>query len=397
MFAAPEKDDYRLRPGSPAARLADGAPAGAFGLADDKPLGLLPAAKGALDVPPAPPPAEVQPIKPGLVRRDGPPRTWWVDPMKDADEPPAGAEQRPFRSLQLALNHANAGDRVLLAPGVYFGPHTLDHGGTKEAPIVIEASPAGGAILDGMKQRDEPNLTLLKVSHVTIRGLEVRWFKVAGVRLIESPDVTIERCLFWNDDWSRGRAIGEGILGDKSPGLVVDHCLMYAINRPIQLNDSPHFRITHNTITMGLHHGVRFYSSVAGSVFRNNSLAFGGSYLMAIHPEEDIKSFDSDYNNLGANIRDDSKTQPDPDEVIKPTPGDFFAIKPSKYIIIGGNEFYAGLRAWQQKTSRDMHSIFKHPRYADPVRRDFRLLPDSPNIGAGEGGTNIGALGVKKD
>jgi hypothetical protein len=44
-----------------------------------------------------------------------------------------------------------------------------------------------------------------------------------------------------------------------------------------------------------------------------------------------------------------------------------------------------------------MHSIFKHPRYADPVRRDFRLLPDSPNIGAGEGGTNIGALGVKKD
>jgi len=29
----------------------------------------------------------------------------------------------------------------------------------------------------------------------------------------------------------------------------------------------------------------------------------------------------------------------------------------------------------------------------DPEHRDLRLKPDSPNIGAGEGGATIGALG----
>ena len=55
------------------------------------------------------------------------------------------------------------------------------------------------------------------------------------------------------------------------------------------------------------------------------------------------------------------------------------------------------LTAWRARTGQDKHSIFTHPRYADPQNRDFSLLPNSPNIGAGENGTNIGALGVREN
>jgi len=41
-----------------------------------------------------------------------------------------------------------------------------------------------------------------------------------------------------------------------------------------------------------------------------------------------------------------------------------------------------------------MHSLFKDPKYADPENWDYSLKPDSPNVGAGEGGATIGALGV---
>ena len=77
---------------------------------------------------------------------------------------------------------------------------------------------------------------------------------------------------------------------------------------------------------------------------------------------------------------------------------DFFRGDLSKGInsvgIDGRPRFRAhSLKGWQEYSGKDAHSIVKHPLYADPVNRDFRLQPDSPNIGAGEDGATIGALG----
>jgi len=51
---------------------------------------------------------------------------------------------------------------------------------------------------------------------------------------------------------------------------------------------------------------------------------------------------------------------------------------------------------WQEFAGKDKHSIFADPRHHDLVEFDFRLNPDSPNIGAGENGTTIGAMEVYK-
>lgn len=47
---------------------------------------------------------------------------------------------------------------------------------------------------------------------------------------------------------------------------------------------------------------------------------------------------------------------------------------------------------WQRFSGKDRHSLFQDPKYHDLLSFDFRLSPDSPNIGAGENGTNIGAM-----
>ena len=47
---------------------------------------------------------------------------------------------------------------------------------------------------------------------------------------------------------------------------------------------------------------------------------------------------------------------------------------------------------WQADSGLDAHSIQADPMFADPKRGDFTLLEDSPCIGAGEGGVDMGAL-----
>jgi len=401
QFAAPEKDDYRLRPGSPVAKLAPGdAPIGAFGVLDDKPLQLLPPAKGAISgvAEAASSEAQLPRIAAGFVKHEGPPRAWVVSPLTGSDDPLLGTEEHPLKSLQLALNNANPGDRVVLLPGTYFGPHWLIHGGTAAAPITLMASPKGGVVLDGMKQFDEPCLTIDNAPWVVVKGLEVRWFKAQGILVNESPDVRIEQSLIWNNEWARKeRFVGAGIRATKSPRLTVDHCVLYAMNRALEIEESPGFHITYNTVTMTLHHGAAFSHSAAGSVFRDNSFTYTANFHIAVTPAEDVKSFDCDYNNFAAIIRPDEPRRPAPDVDIKLPPDDFYYNRRlAKAVNLLHTEWYYSLKEWQDATGKDTHSIFKHPRYVDPANRDFRLLPDSPNIGAGENGTTIGALGVKQ-
>ena len=55
---------------------------------------------------------------------------------------------------------------------------------------------------------------------------------------------------------------------------------------------------------------------------------------------------------------------------------------------------FCGGEVYQAAFGKDAHSIFADPLYVDYRNRDLRLKPGSPNIGAGENGTTIGALGV---
>ena len=328
----------------------------------------------------------------------GEPKTHSVSPAgQDTDR--AGSRDRPWRTIQFAVDRALPGDRVVLLPGFYPGESTLTHGGLEGAPITIEADEAVTVVLDGRRE-STTCLRLENAPHVVIRGLEVRWFgkggtfysyNKAGVSVTDSPRVSVLNCRIWNDFWM-GWPIGSGISATRSPGLVADRNVIYQMEQGIRLHMSPRARITHNTILRNMYGAVKFLHSAEGSVSRNNSFCFSGNdqYVVAYRDEKELGTFDSDYNNLCTRLR-----SPDPgDEIVTDDP--LLRRCKSKAVISLNRKRYNSLRAWQKATGKDMHSIFKDPKYVDPENWDFRLRPGSPNIGAGEGGATIGALDVAR-
>ncbi len=326
----------------------------------------------------------------------GEPVTFYVSPSGE-DSESGGSAAKPWRTLQFALDRVLPGDRVVLRAGLYPGEAVLAHGGVEGAPITIESERDGVAVLDG-RHLAPTCLRLDRAPHVVIKGLEARWFgesstfysgDKAGIFITESPNVSVLNCRMWNGFWT-GWPIGSGLYAGKSPGLTASRNIIHQVEQGISLVESPRSRIEHNTILKNMYGAVKFIYSAEGSVSRNNSFCFSGNdqYLVIYKDKKEFDAFYSDYNNLGTRLR-----SPDPgDEIVPEDP--FFRGVGSKAVISLNGERYNSLRAWQKATGKDLHSIFKDPKYADAARWDFRLKPGSPNLGAGQSGATIGASGL---
>jgi hypothetical protein len=164
-----------------------------------------------------------------------------------------------------------------------------------------------------------------------------------------------------------------GTFTHRSPGFVADHTVMYNLAHGFYLLQCPQSRITFNTVCGTDFGGAAFVFSAAGTVSRNNSFAYNSNDQFTIESADanEMATFDSDYNNLRA--------RPD-----------------SKAVIGKDGKRFRTLKAWQDASGKDLHSISADPLYCDAAHHDLRLQPGSPNIGAGEGGATIGALGVKE-
>ncbi|MDP6111423.1 MAG: right-handed parallel beta-helix repeat-containing protein [Planctomycetota bacterium] len=323
-----------------------------------------------------------------VLKVEGDSKTWSVSP-DGADKDSRGVESKPWRTLQFAVDRALPGDRIVLKPGLYPGQCSMSHGGLEGAPITIEPQKKGTVILDG-RQEAKACVELVNAPNVVFDGLEIRWFGRAGIYMTDSPGVTVKNCRIWNNFWM-GWPVGSGVFAFRSPGFTGHGNLIFAIEQGIYLLKSPNSRITHNTILKNMYGAVHFTFSAEGSISRNNSFCFSGNdqYVVSTQKAEEFETFSSDYNNLGTVLR-------------KPEPGDKIEVTQqvlrvgSKAVISLNGKRYNSLKAWQKATGQDKNSIFKHPMYADPMNRDFRLMPDSPNLGAGENGATIGAFGVKE-
>ncbi len=327
-------------------------------------------------------------------------RSYFVSPQ-GSDVDGGGTRDKPWRTIQFAVDRALPGDRVILLPGLYTGEAKLTHGGLPGAPISIEAETPGSVVLDG-RHEASACLRLERASNVAIKGLEMRWYGHSAVYVADSDNVSVSYCRIWNGLWATA-PLGNGIFVHRSPGMVADHNVMYMFEQGIQLLQSPRARITYNTINCNNYAAVQFFQGAAdGSVSRNNSFAYSGNDIFSVdgNTPQQMATFDSDYNNVGATIAP-FYIKYNADNNIGVGTAEEFAVKDSflknhgsKSVIWLDSKRYMSLKAWQEKIGKDMHSIFKDPLYVDSAHGDFRLKPDSPNIGAGEDGTNIGALGV---
>ena len=364
-----------------------------------------------------------KPVHQGIFTLAGPTQTWHVA-AAGVDAPGRGGPGRPYASIQYAVDRALPGDEVRVAAGVYTGSVWMTHGGIKDHPITLASeepwdSPSGGAILDGKREADYairlghvanvPEtwafgcLGPAAVAHVRITGFEIRWFNGLCVRGDEVQDIVVDRCKFWGRHYVKGRpGICEGIGITHGERITVASNLFFTLNTAVRFHSGSGLRLINNTAAKCFH---RVIGIVGGrDIFlRNNSFAFGASYLLQIHGVE-LNAVDSDYNNFAVYLRQDSAgyTSTPPAELHAREENDFYygetkalsawdertPEKPDPYL--------ATLTPWRAATGQDRHAIAAHPRYADPQHRDFRLMTNSPNIGRGENGVTIGALGVAK-
>lgn len=361
----------------------------------------------------------------GEFQLQGPTREWYISADGENDET-GGTAENPWATLQYGVDRALPGDTVVIMPGIYTGSTLMVRGGFKDAPITIKSMKKWEAVFDG-HHRVNTLLTLTGASYVELIGLEFRWYgdpNGVGIRLDNSPNITVRNCKIWNAFWNKGRVMGTGIVGKNSPGFVLEKSLIFKNDRALELSRCPKFKIVYNTIRGHVHGGLYFDESVAGSILRNNDLTFNGNDICKFYIVDPIEmdSFDSDYNNLGTNLRY-WRDEPGvvPNLTMKMTAAYSGGSKALMMFVRKGGT-WLGLdytkrkwvpdattppkkrgqpyfrlwtfEDWKKFSGKDVHSIFADPRYADINGMDFRLQPDSPNIGAGENGTTIGAMEV---
>lgn len=112
--------------------------------------------------------------------------TYYVAPPPTGNDMNAGTQAAPFATIQKAATVANAGDTVIVAPGVYVGAK-LTKSGTAELPIVFTGM--AGAIIGtpNAQNANGDNLWLQNVSYVTVEGFEVRDAPRGGIAVEAGP------------------------------------------------------------------------------------------------------------------------------------------------------------------------------------------------------------------
>ncbi|MBN1674322.1 MAG: right-handed parallel beta-helix repeat-containing protein [Kiritimatiellae bacterium] len=318
-----------------------------------------------------------------------------------------GDRTRPWRTLQYAVDRALPGDRVVLLPGTYTKPALVTHGGIDaNSPLTIEAEKPGTVTLDSAGR--EPWLIATeRAPFVTIRNLRILYYERAGVYVYRSPHVTVDACQFYKP---RGVG-GYHVFFFWSPYGTITRCLAIGGDVGLSFVESPHATVTRNTVSQALGGAVSYSYSLKGTVQMNNCFVFAGndSVVGEIRHPDELKTFRSDYNNLGQYLinhnRDKPVAQTPTWDRIKAesfkfkygTPRYPFSGLYSKGIVRIAGTQYKTMQDWREAYGQDTHSVFADPKFVKPFgpvdRWSWQLQPGSPNIGAGENGTTIGAFG----
>lgn len=86
-----------------------------------------------------------------------------------------GTRDRPFRVLQIAVNKARPGDKIIVGPGEY-EPTVIKISGTPDAPITLAAQSdeTGQAVIDGTGKKVRGLIEVRAASHITISGFRLQ-------------------------------------------------------------------------------------------------------------------------------------------------------------------------------------------------------------------------------
>ena len=122
--------------------------------------------------------------------------TYYVSAAKGNNNNPGNQPDKPLRTIQAAINKAQAGDRVTVSGGTYAERLHIQKPGTIDAPIVIAAQEGESPIIDGanlMIPGDTALVTVQQSQAITMSGLIIRNAGGIGLLISKSSQITVRQ------------------------------------------------------------------------------------------------------------------------------------------------------------------------------------------------------------
>ncbi len=124
--------------------------------------------------------------------------TYYVSAAEGNNNNPGTAPDKPFRTIQAAINKAQAGDTVYVRGGSYAERLHVQKAGASETPILISAYQGEHPVIDGANlgiPEDEALVALHQSQAVTLAGFTVRNGGGRGMLIDKSSGITVRGCV----------------------------------------------------------------------------------------------------------------------------------------------------------------------------------------------------------
>ncbi|MBN1671422.1 MAG: right-handed parallel beta-helix repeat-containing protein [Kiritimatiellae bacterium] len=289
------------------------------------------------------------------------------------DDAAGRSRAQPLRSLSAAALLAVPGDTVLVAPGTYPETLTMWTGGISPAQrVTFRSETPGEAVIDCGLLRSLA-IRAQGVKHVTIDGFRIVGDMKEAVRIQNAKDV-----VFVNNVLPFSDRTHEKLYADNCRGLLISNNVFATGWTSILARNCDDVRIEHNTVSHGGINSV-WLDGRPGARYRiANNILYGRMSDAKDNPAFTVKPTDNllcDYNLYWQN----------------PKPRGGVAL----FNDAGtrGNLGRKNARTIEEAVER--YGVERNGRLADPRfinlrENDFRLKPDSPAVGMGEGGVTVG-------
>ena len=319
-------------------------------------------------------------------KKDYQPRSIYV--AKSGDDAQSGlAENEARKSISAALAVALPGDTIFVAPGIYTEQIGIDNDGlSKDKPFLLKSVKPGQAIINANCLFDTA-ISIKHGNHITIDG-----FKFSGLRyssittavtISKSEGITLKNCIFDRDWRKSGGCSNVQLKCVDVKDIEVSNCIFDSGFHGVFMMNCNNVRIFNNTFwhigINGVHVGGTkdYVIDIYNNIFEN---VVGNHNSPAVSTGEHGDKILCDYNLYW-------KTE---------------AVCPGqKFYGSGGKEYGAPWSVMQKdapatlEETRTMYGVETHGQFAnpllnDPQRGDFNVKPDSPTIGKGRNGSNVG-------
>lgn len=188
---------------------------------------------GSVPIPPA-----------GPTPAPGTASTYYVDPSgNDAND---CSVTRPCREIRRPLTLVRAGDTITVADGTYRGFDVRNVNGLTGRPIIILARGRNAVVTATTDRPDNrDNIFVTVSSFIVIDGLRTFSAPRAGLRVDQSPNVTIRNCVFGNNTrWGMFTDFSDDLLieNNEAYGSAMEHGI-YVSNsgdRPVVRGNTVH-------------------------------------------------------------------------------------------------------------------------------------------------------------